>query len=184
MGFCSLVPRSIFFHLFQVKTPNICKFLNIGCVVLKIRKQHLNSHFQVCLFVWFWISYRRDFCCKFRLNWVIYEFFESRIALMLEITFGIQGKEKWWEKQETCKIVTSVSSVQSLSCVPLFVTPRTAACQASLSITSSWSSLKLMSIDLVMPSNHLILCRPLLLLPSIFPSIRVFSNAGEISVKC
>lgn len=50
MGFCSLVPRSIFFHLFQVKTPNICKFLNVGCVVLKIRKQHLNSHFQVCLY--------------------------------------------------------------------------------------------------------------------------------------
>ena len=66
------------------------------------------------------------------------------------------------------------SSVQSLSCVRLFVTPWTAARQASLSITNSWSSLKLMSIESVMPSNHLILCHPLLLLPSIFPSIRVF----------
>ena len=65
-------------------------------------------------------------------------------------------------------------SVQSLSCVPLFVTPRTAALQASLSITNTWSLLKLMSIESVMPSNHLILCRPLLLLPSIFPSIRSF----------
>ena len=66
------------------------------------------------------------------------------------------------------------SSVQLLSCVRLFVTPWTAACQASLSITNSWSLLKLMSIESVMPSNHLIFCRPLLLLPSIFPSIRVF----------
>ena len=67
-------------------------------------------------------------------------------------------------------------SVQSLSCVQLFVTPWTAAHQASLSIANSQNSLKLMSIESVMPSNHLILCRLLLLLPSIFPSIRVFSN--------
>jgi len=66
-------------------------------------------------------------------------------------------------------------SVQSLSRVRLLVTPRTAALQASLSITNSWSLLKLMSIESVMPSNHLILCRPLLLPPPIFPSIRVFS---------
>jgi len=65
-------------------------------------------------------------------------------------------------------------SVQSLSCGQPFATPWTAACQASLSITNSWSLPKLMSIELAMPSNHLILCRPLLLLPSIFPSIRVF----------
>ena len=68
------------------------------------------------------------------------------------------------------------SSVQSLSHVRLFVTPWTAACQSSLSITNSWSLLKLMSFRSVMPSNHLILCYPLLLLPSIFPSIRVFSD--------
>ena len=67
-----------------------------------------------------------------------------------------------------------ISSVQSLSCVQLFATPWTTAHQASLSITNSWSLPKLMSIESVMPSNHLILCRPLLLLPSIFPSIRVF----------
>ena len=69
-----------------------------------------------------------------------------------------------------------ISPVQSLSPVGLFTTPWTAACQASLSITSSWSLLKLMSIESMMSSNHLIVCRPLLLPPSIFPSIRIFSN--------
>ena len=68
------------------------------------------------------------------------------------------------------------SSVQPLSCVGLFATPWIAACQASLSITNSQSLLKLMSIESVLPSNHLILCSPLLLPSSIFPSIRVFSN--------
>ena len=75
------------------------------------------------------------------------------------------------------------SSVQFLSCVQLFVTPWTAACQASLSIINSQSLLKLMSIESVMPSNHLILCHPLLLLPSIFPSIRVFSNESTLQIK-
>ena len=75
------------------------------------------------------------------------------------------------------------SSVQSLSRVWLFVTPWTAACQASLSITNSQSLLKLMSIELVMPSNHLILCHPLLLLSSIFPSIRVFSNESALYIR-
>ena len=75
------------------------------------------------------------------------------------------------------------SSVQWLSCVPLFVTPWIAACQASLSITNSQSSLKLMSIEWVMPSSHLILCRPLLLLPPIPPSIRVFSNESTLHMK-
>ena len=76
-----------------------------------------------------------------------------------------------------------ISSVQSLSCVQLFATPWTAACQASLSITNSQNSLKLMSIKLVMPSNHLILCCPLLLLPSIFPSIRVFSKESVLYIR-
>ena len=73
------------------------------------------------------------------------------------------------------------SSVQSLSCV-LFETPWTASCQASLSITNAWSLFKLTSIELVMPSNHLILCHPLLQ-PSIFPSIRVFSNKSALRIK-
>ena len=70
-----------------------------------------------------------------------------------------------------------------LSHVWLFVTPWIAACQASLSITNSWSSLKLMSIESVMPSNHLILCHSLLLSPSIFPSIRVFSNDSVLHIR-
>ena len=81
------------------------------------------------------------------------------------------------------KIISMFSSVQSLRRVPLFVTPRTAACQASLSITNSQSLLKLMPIESVMPSNHLILCRPLLLLPSIFPSIRVFLNESALCIR-
>ena len=79
-------------------------------------------------------------------------------------------------------LCTSVS-VQSLSCVWVFATLWTAACQASLSITNSRSSPKFMSIESVMPSNHLILCRPLLLLPSIFPSIRVFSNESVLHIR-
>ena len=75
------------------------------------------------------------------------------------------------------------SSVQLLSRVRLFVTPWTAAHQASLSITNSQSLLKLMPIELVMPSNHLILCHPLLLLPSIFPSIRVFSSESALHIR-
>ena len=75
------------------------------------------------------------------------------------------------------------SSVQSPGCVRLFATPWTAARQASLSIANSGSLLKLMSVESVMPSNHLIICRPLLLLPSVFPSIRVFSNESVLCVR-
>ena len=77
-------------------------------------------------------------------------------------------------------LLMCISSVQSLSCVWLFVTPWTATHWASLSITSSWSLLKLMSIKSVMPSNHFILCWPILFLPSIFSSIRVFSNESVL----
>ena len=78
---------------------------------------------------------------------------------------------------------TPFSSVQSLSCVQLFATPWTTTCQASLYITNSWSPPKPMSIVLVMPSNHLILCRPLRLPPSVFPSIRVFSNESALHIR-
>ena len=74
-------------------------------------------------------------------------------------------------------------SVQSLSCVQLFVTPWNAACQASLSITNCQNLLKLTSIESMMPSSHLILCRPLLLLPSIFCSVRVFSNESVLCIR-
>ena len=82
-----------------------------------------------------------------------------------------------------CMWIYNYFVVQSLSRVPLFVIQWTAAFQASLSFTVSWSLLKFMSIDSVMPSNHLILCRPLLLLPSIFPSIRVFDNGLALCIR-
>ena len=78
----------------------------------------------------------------------------------------------------------SVQSIQLLSRVRLFATPWIAACQASLSITNSRSSPKLMCIESVMPSSHLIFCRPLLLLPPIPPSIRVFSNESTLCMRC
>ena len=78
----------------------------------------------------------------------------------------------------------TVSSVQSLSHDWLFVTPWTAACQSSLSITNSWSLFKLMSIESVMSSNHLVLCHPLLLPPSIIPSIGVFSSESALRIRC
>ena len=81
------------------------------------------------------------------------------------------------------KLKSTISSLQSLSRVQLFVTPWIAACQASLSITNSQSSLKLTSITLVMPSSHLILCHPLFLLPPIPPSIRVFSNESTLRMR-
>ena len=86
-------------------------------------------------------------------------------------------QERWfpWSVQ--------LSSVQLLSHVRLFATPWTTARQASLSITDSWSSLKLTSIESVMPSNHLILCHPLLLLPSIFSRIRVFLNESALYIR-
>ena len=81
-----------------------------------------------------------------------------------------------------CNLALAVVDVQSLSRVQLFATPWTAAHQASLSFTISRSLLKLISIELVMPSNHLVLCHPLLL-PSIFPSIRVFSNESALCIR-
>ena len=82
-----------------------------------------------------------------------------------------------------CSTSLIISSVQSLGCVRLFATPWTAACQTSLSTTNSQSLPKLMYIELVMPSKHLILCHPLLLLPSILPSIRVFSNESALHIR-
>ena len=105
-------------------------------------------------------SHRRQICC-----------------LYIQLShFALQQKST-----PHCK--SSISPVQSLSHLPLFVTSWTAAHQASLSFTNFQSLLKLMSIESGMPSNHLILCRPLLLLPSIFPSIRVFSVKSVLHIR-
>ena len=99
----------------------------------------------------------------------------------LEILILVLEKEKLYWSWNVLSV--QFSSVQSLSCVRLFATPWTAAHQASLSITNSRSSLKLTSIESVMPSSHLILCRPLLLLPPIPTSIRVFSNESTLCLR-
>ena len=92
----------------------------------------------------------------------------------------------WWMGEEEMNFTVHnhrFSSVQSLRGVWLFVTAWTTEHQASLSITNTWSPLKSMSIELAITSNHLILCHPLLLLPSIFPSIRVFSNKSAVRIR-
>ena len=99
---------------------------------------------------------------------------------------SILRKNTQWGKDSLsnkCCMEDGFSSVQSLSHVRLFVTPWTVACQAFLSMTNSWNLLKLMSIKSVIPSNHFILCCPLLLLPSTFPSIRVFSNESVLCIR-
>ena len=91
---------------------------------------------------------------------------------------------RWMDKEAVVHIHNGIfSSIQSLSHVQLFATPWTTACQASLSITNSQSLLKFISIESVMPSNHLIFCHPRLLLPSIFPSIRVFSTESALHIR-
>ena len=123
--------------------------------------------------------------CLLRLTWKM-EMTVSRLECHIwgEVTaHDFKGQDT---RKAACLIAgvqIQFSSVQSLSCVWLFVTPWTAACQASLSITNSQSSLKLMSIKSVMPSSHLILCHPLLFLPLIPPSIRVFSNESVLCIR-
>ena len=91
-----------------------------------------------------------------------------------------QGLGPWVHTQPHHVDIPQFSSVQSLSHIQLFATPWTASCQAPLSSTLSWGLLKFISVESVMLSNHLIFCHPLLLLPSIFGSIRVFSNASTL----
>ena len=106
----------------------------------------------------------------------------SKVSLDTKFS-ALDDKQAQFLKQDARPLILEFSSVQSLSHVQLFVTPWTAARQASLSITNSRSLPKPMSIESVMPSNHLILCRPLFLLPSIFPSIRVFSNESVLHMR-
>ena len=111
------------------------------------------------------------------INFSVGRFSDAAIAITLTVSWNLSH-------HQGCRLPKSqFSSVQSLSHVRLFATSWTAARQTSLSITNSHSLPKLMSIESVMPSNHLILCHPLLLLPSIFPSIRVFSNESPLHIR-
>ena len=116
--------------------------------------------------------------------WYIMTFMLTVIVILHAITTSLQGLELHpfltWILQDLGLFAVVI---QSLSQVQLLATPWTAAHQSSLPVTNSWSLLKLMSIQSVMPSNHLILCHPLLLPPSIFPSIRVFSNGSALLIK-
>ena len=119
-------------------------------------------------------------------KWVTCMVCELYLNKTVERKKGLLGGSAAKTVHSQCRgaqVQSLISSVQSLSHVWLFATPWTAACQAYLSITNSWSLLKLMSVELVMPSNHLILCHPLLLLPSIFPRIRVFSNESAPHIR-
>ena len=121
------------------------------------------------------------FCNKYTHNPGLVESMDAE-SLVWRANYGILATKNFVIHSKSWNQY-SHSSVQSLSCVQLFVTPWTAAHQASLSITNSRSPPKPMSIASVMPSNHLILCRPLLLLPSIFPSIRVLSNESALCIR-
>ena len=126
---------------------------------------HLGQHLWFCSFIFPLISQLEPLC------------FQNKLPAILALTSRGWQSFSWFYKTVQC------SSVQSLSRVRFFVTPWIAARQASLSITNSRSLLKLMSIESVMPSSHLILCRPLLLLPSIIPHIRVFSNESAPRIR-
>ena len=115
-------------------------------------------------------------------------FFEVNCYVLNSLSFsleenpfhGARVRNGWFIKHFVGE--REFQSVQLLSLVRLFVAPWTATRQASLSVTNPWNLLKLISIELVMPSNHLILCHPLLILPSIFPSIRVFSSESALRI--
>ena len=125
-----------------------------------------------------WSSkYRQEVWCVLSEYWYYHSWLQSGSYKM-----KVLQKSKCAIYQ-CCQVCYDYSSIQLLSHVRLFATPWTAARQASLSITNSWSPPKPMSIESGIPSNHLILCHPLLLLPSIFPSIRVFSNESALHIR-
>ena len=124
-----------------------------------------------------------DYYClvSIKYNFFLFSFFSQTVFVFVKLKIHCLLAN--WRKMEFVMLSFLFSSVQSLSRVRLFLTPWIAAWQASLSITNSWQSLTLMSIRSVMPSSHLILFSPLLLLPPIPPSIRVFSNESTLHMR-
>ena len=178
----------------------VCFFLYTPCSILNIMQWTSSplKWISRCVF----LSRKAHFLklINFHLNLTVLRFLSFQIHFYHSITLlnskTFHFKKSWFHGREViykllqwpqCWITVdtedwSVQSVQSLSCVRLFATPWTAAHQASLSFTNSWSLLKFRSIESVMLSNHLILCWPLLLLPSVFPSIRIFSSGSALHI--
>ena len=137
----------------------------------------MSSCLTLSIFVFYWNFLQHLHFLLSIVNVYIFVFAFS-LAILTTIKFFFQFTTDW------CQYFLRFSSVQfSHSFVSDSATPWTPAHQASLSIANSWSLLKLMSIESMMPSNHLLLCRPLLLLPSIFPSIKVFSNETVLHIR-
>ena len=163
---------------------------------------HSNGIHRQCMDIWNYLFLPSDFFSlwkHFSVQINIYQVVKKitvSIFPFIQINISLINLDKAWKskcilnilkeehvKNNNYKWLDKFSSVQSFSHVRLFATPWTAVHQASLSITNSRSLLKLMSIELVMPPNHLILCCPLLLLPSIFPTIKVFSNESVLCIR-
>ena len=143
----------------------------------------LDSTWEVCLLIY---TLNYDAMLSFNVSLFFWLDTCSHIILWIVLNWDYRNPFQKFDLvklKDLTKLYFIISSVQSLSHVRLLTTPWTTECQASLSITNSWSSPKLTSIESVMPSNHLILCRPLLLLPSIFPSIRIFSNESALRTR-
>ena len=164
-----------------------CSFSTNFIVVPTVVSHHkkLEIHFHMLYFIWPKINLITDETST-KLSWIW-----NPHSLKFSLSFMEWRRDyviKDAMKGECIKYISiyiwrAFSLVQSLSCVQLFVTLWTAVCQSSLSITNSQNLLKLMSMDLVMPSNHLILCCLLLLLPSFFPIIRVFSSESVLCIR-
>ena len=172
-----LSPKEIreLFSLAQRRKRELCLFAGREIIVKGLIRVH-GSHllFTAFLSVASWSTTTHYSCCGF-----LWHHFSAWIAVNHQMnTICILGISLY-----LYFLLSSFSSVQSLSGVRLFATPWIAARQASLSITNSWSLPKLMSIESVMPSSYLILCRPLLLLPPIPPNIRVFSNESTLRLR-
>ena len=134
----------------------------------------MDYYFGIDLLLKDWQTRRTEFLSKYM---------ENLVTCTLDFCKNFGKSKYFWMSLSGTVFDSQFSSVQSLSHVRLFVIPWTAACQASLSITITQSPPKPMFIESMMPSNHLILCRPLLLLPSIFLSIRVFSNESALHIR-
>ena len=168
----------------SVHGDSLSKNAGVGCRALLqgiLQIQGLNPGLLLCRQILYHLSYKGS---PRILEWVAFPFSRgsSQPRNQTRVSCIAGGFFTSWATREVHFLI-QFSSVQSLSRVWLFVTPWIAALQASLSITNSQSLLKLMSIELVMPSNHLILCHALLLLPPIPPSIRVFSNESTLCMR-